>query len=892
MAAGEQAGLLDLQKELTCSICTEVLFQPLTLLDCLHTFCGSCLKEWFSWQASQASASKPNPYTCPSCRASVRETRPNATVTTLLDMYLQANPGRGRTQEEQNELRSKYKPGEQVLPRVRVEKIDAADERMLAEVREMSLRDAGVRSLGAYERGTRHRTAERRRDPSSDGRQRRRHQQPTSEHERPEASSRRQIGHQSSLRSLMSSSEIDSSEMEEEILRLVDEGWLDGIDLNNLDTSQVDELSERIAEAYRRRHRHRAGQENSPTANPGRSRDLSERHSRNNRRSSGAEPRQPTSHPPVSRPRLLEAYPTSASQQRRASSEHRRQTSPSPRSSVGRISTASHYQASRSSTDLSQRPSSSASRPPPTDLSSQGRRITDPSQTHTTRIRGHTRSEFIDAEQSASVGSAAPTGPVAERAPSRPTLPPRSSDPGQAHAAQTVDTSGLRENPSHSHGPPSAIHPVSRPAASAPDAPKLYTEPSIVCNRCDRQNIQYELHWNCSRCLAGEYNLCSRCYRLGRGCLHWFGFGHAALQRYQRDVKDPSKPKDPSPPHSLIGRRYGQPGPEMFVSSSAEGERNMTKQDPAQRLQSGAFCGSCSSNANECFWKCGSCNEGEWGFCNRCVDQGRCCSHPLLPVTHKSSLNSGSLLHDPNTSQGTSYVPAAGPHSPSSTHFLGLSSPNHYVPLTLSTKCNVCQFPIPPSKTRFHCPQCNDGDYNICTTSYLKLISSRRISVDDGDKGWRKCQNGHRMIVVGFEDSSAGQRRVVVKDMVGGLALKDGGDSGGDQSISQELSWQDGQQRHIRKVFGQHTSNEMQGSATTATPLLRKYPPSGGSGMRALAVWSYWPEEDATDELPFPRGAEIKEVEDINGDWFLGSYCGKMGVFPGNHVRVLDVVKS
>ncbi|KAI4230983.1 MAG: hypothetical protein LQ349_005903 [Xanthoria aureola] len=256
MATGEQAGLLDLQKELTCSICTEVLFQPLTLLDCLHTFCGSCLKEWFSWQASQASASKPNPYTCPSCRASVRETRPNATVTTLLDMYLQANPGRDRTQEEQNELRSRYKPGEQVMPPVRVEKVDAADERMLAEVREMSLRDAGVRSSGAHERGTRHRTAERRREPSNDGRQRRSHQQPNSEHERHETSSRRQIGHQSSLRSLMSSSEIDSSEMEEEILRLVDEGWLDGIDLNNLDTSQVDELNDAMdIEQDRNTHR-------------------------------------------------------------------------------------------------------------------------------------------------------------------------------------------------------------------------------------------------------------------------------------------------------------------------------------------------------------------------------------------------------------------------------------------------------------------------------------------------------------------------------------------------------------------------------------------------------------------------------------------------------------
>ncbi|KAL8730167.1 MAG: hypothetical protein Q9166_004250 [cf. Caloplaca sp. 2 TL-2023] len=172
----------------------------------------------------------------------------------------------------------------------------------------------------------------------------------------------------------------------------------------------------------------------------------------------------------------------------------------------------------------------------------------------------------------------------------------------------------------------------------------------------------------------------------------------------------------------------------------------------------------------------------------------------------------------------------------------------------------------------------------------LRLISAGRVNADDGDKGWRRCLYGHRMIIVGFEDSSAGQRRVVVKDLVGGLGLKDAGSSG-DQSTGQELSWQDGQQRHVRKVF-QNVSNEARDPAATAIPLLRKYPPSGGLGMRALAVWSYWPIDDASDELSFPRGAELQEVEDINGDWFLGSYAGKMGLFPSNHVRCLDVVKS
>ncbi|KAA6412685.1 MAG: RING finger domain-containing [Lasallia pustulata] len=54
----------------------------------------------------------------------------------------------------------------------------------------------------------------------------------------------RQIEHQSSLRSLLSGSEGSSAEMQEGILRqITDEGLLDGIDLNNMNIAQVDELS-------------------------------------------------------------------------------------------------------------------------------------------------------------------------------------------------------------------------------------------------------------------------------------------------------------------------------------------------------------------------------------------------------------------------------------------------------------------------------------------------------------------------------------------------------------------------------------------------------------------------------------------------------------------------
>jgi len=147
---------------------------------------------------------------------------------------------------------------------------------------------------------------------------------------------------------------------------------------------------------------------------------------------------------------------------------------------------------------------------------------------------------------------------------------------------------------------------------------------------------------------------------------------------------------------------------------------------------------------------------------------------------------------------------------------------------------------------------------------------------------------GHRMVVIGFEDSSNGQRRVVVKDLVGGRALKDEQGEAGDE----EWSWRDGAERQVRRVTKQVVASTGIGDADgdTLLPMLKSYPPNGGVGMRVRALWSYWPAEGVKDELGFPRGAEIGEVKDINGDWFWGIYAGRDGVFPGNYVKVVRVV--
>lgn len=146
------------------------------------------------------------------------------------------------------------------------------------------------------------------------------------------------------------------------------------------------------------------------------------------------------------------------------------------------------------------------------------------------------------------------------------------------------------------------------------------------------------------------------------------------------------------------------------------------------------------------------------------------------------------------------------------------------------------------------------------------------------------------MIIIGFEDSTLGQRRIVVEDLVGGHDLKE--DVNADGSL--EWSWREGQQRQAKTVSKASTGRvtaAMESPANDGTPqLLRRYPPNGGVGMHVLALWGWWPQDGADDELAFPKGAEIRECEDINGDWFWGTYCSRKGVFPAIYGRVVETI--
>ena len=816
----ERSGL---QADSTAQICTEILYQPLALLDCLHSFCGSCLKEWFAWQASSASTSRrsTHPYTCPSCRESVRGTKADWRLTTLLEGYLKANPERAKSEQEKEELRSQYKPGDNVLAPVQSSRHedDSADERLLAQATRLSLADLGA------EAATRRDGRRRAQDGGSDETRLRyrsnrlatRHAQLTEQRLQQHDTDRPQIEHQPSLRSLLSASDAESQDVQAEILQSIyAEGLLDGIDIDHLTTEQEEELTERIAEAYRRRQRRRDRSRNRQhqgdgEASPRAQQAVPEGSGRNTTSQNRTSPNQrsPRSRPPVTTSYLFEPSQSRA---------HQRSTSATSRQS-NRSATLSDgaSPASRSATDLSRQPSSTdGQRGSRTRLSNTGRSVTDPAtggmREEIHRYRAHSRNTDHEAAERRPSSSGSQAVEVSRSAQGQ------SLYSAVGSAVVPEPEHGIRAVMSTSAFAPETIDGI----ASAPQAP------SIKCNRCERPDIQHALHYNCSWCLGGEYNLCLNCYREGQGCNHWFGFGFRAFERWYRTAPPEGWPIGFDRPHILNARRYEKAANPNDQSSNSSTQR-------ASSLEEGAFCESCLRLANDCYWYCNVCLEGAWGYCNSCVNQGKHCNHPLLAVVHLNHLQQ--------------------PHyEPSKVSFVGLPHlrQDTYVNQPVVTGCDICQRPIPPDNTRYHCYNCHHGDYDICNECYHGLVAQGKISQTNGPNGWRRCLQGHRMAIIGYQDTfEGGHLRMTVREPVGGWAFKE-----------DEIS-------------------------LNSQPPPRGFPPDGGIGMRCLATFNYFPKDGVSDELSFPKNAEIREVEDKNGDWFWGVYAGAINLFPSNHVRAL-----
>ena len=978
--AGTGSGLASFERELICSICTEVLYQPLTILNCLHTFCGSCLKEWFSHQHRKASSSRSgsstsNPYSCPTCRAEVRDVQHNATVSNLLELFLAANPSRNRSPEEKQEMDAIYKPdgtrpGDKILPKVerrrdrrarREDETAARERQMIEEARQRSLRELDSyatsnlappttdrnRSASAdrEERRQRRRDRERQRDnpstlsipatpPPHHGHEshERASSPPVSSPRHPQAVEARQrehrMSHQASLRSLVSVSETgtgtgDSFDEARIMQEIIEEGLLPDVDVDSLTEAEQEALAERIAELYRQRH---------PNGSTGRSRPrdaglpptsspeqpparlhVSNEHTGRSQSASRSSP------PHSANDQLLRSQPPPPSMLARSNSQgqtftihHRRRTSdqtPSTRATRGsRASSVERPPASSSTSNLAEihsvQPGTLADRP----LQTSQRTNTDPAS-HASKA-----SEAWLQAGGGGQGRRVQPKTGASSSPS-----PR---PAHAHPASISVSNG--DDAVMVHSGIAELDSTVPPSNSVPFPPR-YREPSVTCFRCDKPDIQYETHKCCYSC---EVNLCMRCYREGKGCRHWYGFGHAAELNFEN-----SKNTDDTtePPHVLMGKRYIRPAASTILESESSSKTTgslprITSSNPADRLQNGHFCDRCSTFSNAQFWLCDICNDGEWGFCKDCVQAHHCCTHPLLPVAYHpqpiaeaferlriDNAKPGTLQPNPppvtGMGRGSTSANNSRPHTPSSATSNRSKSGAGYDYLFIDITCDMCHQAIITPSPYHHCPSHN-ADFDVCESCYKSFLQRPRMRSDTNSNatasaGWRKCPLGHRMVVLAFEpdiseEGDGGMRRVVKHDLVGGWKMSDADIRAWNAQhnlyaspptsppLSGRGTWtwnEDGSRRMTRTRTSTLTSTSNGIGNNGASNA--KFPPEGGFGHQGVAYYAYWPEdgEDGQGELRLPRGAHVGEMEDVNGDWWSGVYAGDVGVFPFGYVR-------
>ncbi|KAG6038936.1 hypothetical protein E4U41_003503 [Claviceps citrina] len=843
-------------------------------------------------------------------------------------MFVAANPAKARSQIDQEEMAAKYKPGDQVLPKVKLrertaEESRAAEEdrRLIDEVREMSLREVapghGARDGSRRPRHNRSsdaRSASNRPRPSDSRRRRQasegpaippagedssRHASDTSAGERDRHrrtrrrrsdSHQRQVESQTSLRSLIGSAELNERDIEREIedfaRQIQEEGLLDGLDLDNIDLTRDDDLSRRITEAYRRRQRERSRNESS-------GRNAANGNNSASRSSDGAQTETRLLRAPErsSRSRASSRSASSNAQRedrglplpaasttlgvREAGSRPRRRTASGGRSVTAPTLSSAGTEArpaARSQTDLVL-PSQASDTVAPRQSISQGRSASSPS----VPTPSHTMSELQlpCVGNNASFASRVPLwnphvidSPTTMSA-SEPAAPAQLSRPHLPAELAVVHSAGT--SPSSS---PTTTSRHGRPRS------QLFPEPSISCSSCHRQHIEYQVHYNCATCAGGQWNICLDCYRSGKGCRHWFGFGYGAWSKWEKKRKQGNGSLER--PHMLTASRYLPP---PSIAGGADGRKTLTTDDPRGRLETGTFCARCLAWTNDCYWRCDVCNEGDWGFCNNCVNEGKSCTHMLLPLTHEAS-----QAHErPRSARCPGRPPAATIYSGPKAASIG-----PFKPLTFRTRCDICQDVILPCHVRYHCHSCASvlvpdappGDYDICSTCYAGLTTGGQISAENGDAGWRRCLKGHRMAVIGFTEGKVGQWRFIERDVVGGRVLwsepyDDKPDEHG-QGLLQRWSWRKGNNKFERLVTRDVSATAPAASASAAPD----FPPDGGMGLRASARWAWYPQAGSEDELLFPKGAEIREVEDVNGDWFFGTYMGAKGLFPAPYVRL------
>jgi E3 ubiquitin-protein ligase CHFR len=74
-------GIDKMGEQFDCGICYLIMHQPVSLMPCLHNYCGGCFSDWVKRDQM-----------CPYCKEKIIMIKKNATLHSMIESYLLVNP--------------------------------------------------------------------------------------------------------------------------------------------------------------------------------------------------------------------------------------------------------------------------------------------------------------------------------------------------------------------------------------------------------------------------------------------------------------------------------------------------------------------------------------------------------------------------------------------------------------------------------------------------------------------------------------------------------------------------------------------------------------------------------------------------------------------------------